>query len=420
MDFKKGFSRVLHKWKVAFVIAIIVYFVVFIWAFNYEAHREEEGQELEEPLELFGVSCSPQITTGANVYTVNIINNQDYTIEELTVHFDKINPSKIDDFSNTYEGSLTIDSIVTYSNQVEPGADSLNLQLTGQSRLPGFTDINLYLRKDGSTSSWESTSGGNDESITLYEDDIREAGYGNYVVEIRHEGGYREVDFELSCSITYGTPQLTKSISSPIEPGQGNELQFNLNLDQSDVSELECVITGLVTLADGLELNIEMILDGSWKVISFSTPVPEEEVDVIPWGPVDITGTSGVILYSLTIITGFIFYVRIKLHQDFSLKNTGWVHCFLSLITTMVVGAHMSTALQKWWNWPWGSPGMNFAVSSFSLLIIFTIFSLFDVEFIKLLGRSKWRSVHLLLTFGLLLMIILHFGFMGDHLGFLK
>jgi hypothetical protein len=254
----------------------------------------------------------------------------------------------------------------------------------------------------------------------LTEADLIQAGFGNYVVEIKHEGGLRDVDFELDYRITYGAPQLTQSISSPIEPGQGREFQFNLNLDQSDVSELECLITGSVTLADGLELDIKITLDSSWNVVSFSTPIPEDVVDEVPWGPVDITGTTGILLYSLTIITGFIFYLRIKLYEDFSLKKTGWLHCFLSLMATVVAGAHMSTALLKVWNWPWGSAGMNFAVSSYLLLITFTIFSLFDVEFIKKLGRHKWRWVHLLLTFGLLLLIILHFGYMGDHLGFLR
>jgi hypothetical protein len=421
MDRNKAFSRVLKKWKIAFVIAIIVYIVVFIWASNYEAQQEKKGQELEEPLELFSVTGSPRITTGANVYTVNITNNQDYTIEELTIRFEKISPNQIDDFSNIYEGTLTAGSIISYSNQVYPGAVSLDLDLTGQSLVTGMTDLNLYLRRDGSTSSWESTTvNSNDESIHLTENDLNQAGFGNYIVEIRHENGLRDVDFELSYSITYGTPQITKSTTAPIEPGQGREFQFNLNLDQSDVSELECMITGSVTLLDGLELNIEIILDSSWNVIRFSTPIPEEEVDEVPWGPVDLTGTTGVVLYSLTILTGFMFYLRIKFHEDFSLKKTGWVHCFLSLMATVVVGAHMSTALLKVWNWPWGSAGMNFAVSSYLLLITFTIFSLFDVEFIKILGREKWRWVHLLITFGLLLLIILHFGYMGDHLGFLK
>jgi hypothetical protein len=420
MTYNKAFSRVLHKWKYAFIIAIIVYFSVFIWAFTFEVQREEEGLELEEPLELFSVTGSPRVTTGANVYTINITNDQDYTIEELTIEFRNVQTTKLEDFSATYEGNVNTGSSVSHTNRVEPGAVGLDIELIDTEIVGGFIDIDLFLNKEGSSSSWESATAGTSEEIHLTQSQLEGAGFGNYIAEVRHSGGARDVDYELTYNIQYGEPVLVKGSSQALEPGDSNEFTFNFNFDQSDVSNLECVISGVVDFGEGLTLNIEVILDASWNVISFTTPVPEDVVDDVPWGPVDLTGTSGVVLYTLTIITGLIFYLRIKLHEDFSLKTTGWVHCFLSLMATMVVGAHMSTALQKWWNWPWGSVGMMSAVSGFVLLIAFTIFSLFDVEFIKSMGRTKWRWIHLLLTLGLLLVIVIHFGLMGDHLGFLK
>lgn len=420
MTYNNAFIRVLHKWKYAFIIAIIVYFTVFIWAYNYEAHREEEGLELEEPLELFSVTGSPRITTGPKVYTVNITNNQDYTIEELTIEFRNVQATKLEDFSATYEGNVNTGSPAIHSNRVEPGAIGLNIELTDTEIVGGFIDLDLVVYTEGRTNSWESATTGTNEAIHLTQSQLEGAGFGSYTAEVQHAGGLRDIDYELTYNIEYGDPVMVKGTSQALEPGDTNEFTFNFNFDQNDVSNVECVISGVVDFGEGLSLNIEVILDASWNVISFTTPVPEDVVDEIPWGPVDLTGTSGVVLYSLTIITGFVFYLRIKLHEDFSLKKTGWVHCFLSLITTMVVGAHMSTALQKWWNWPWGSVGMMSAVAGFLLLIVFTVFSLFDVEFIKTMGRIKWRWVHLLLTFGLLLIIIIHFGLMGDHLGFLK
>ena len=354
----KAITRVLQKWKYAFIIAIIVYFTVFIWAFNYEAHREEEGLELEEPLELFSVTGSPRITTGSKVYTLNITNDQDYTIEELTIEFRNVQATKLEDFSATYEGNVNAGSSATHSNRVEPGAVGLDIELIDSEIVGGFIDIDLFVIKEGSTSSWESATTSTNEAIHLTQSQLEGAGFGNYIAEVRHSGGARDVDYELTYSIQYGEPVLVKGTNQALEPGDTHEFTFNFNFDQSDVSNVECVILGVVDFGEGLSLNIELILDASWNVISFTTPVPEDVVDEIPWGPVDLTGTTGVVLYSLTILTGFIFYLRIKLHEDFSLKTTGWVHCFLSLMATMVVGAHMSTALQKWWNWPWGSVGM--------------------------------------------------------------
>jgi NADH:ubiquinone oxidoreductase subunit 6 (subunit J) len=80
--------------------------------------------------------------------------------------------------------------------------------------------------------------------------------------------------------------------------------------------------------------------------------------------------------------------------------------------------AHISIALQK--AWPWFTPGLIFAYAGVITLTIFVIFSFFDMEIIRTYGRKRWRQMHLVITIALALLIILHFGLMGDHLGFLK
>ncbi len=93
-------------------------------------------------------------------------------------------------------------------------------------------------------------------------------------------------------------------------------------------------------------------------------------------------------------------------------------HCFISLITLMFVLAHMSTAMQK--DWPWETPGMRFAQMATIGLFCFTIFGFFDIEIINAYGRKKWRLIHIIMTLILGVLIVLHFGLMGDHLGWLK
>lgn len=411
-------QRVWRRWKYDFVIAIVVFILVFVFAYTYEVQREEEGLELEEPLEPFQVDASSRITAGTNTYTINITNDQAYTIRELTVEFRNIAPTAIEDLHTIYSDTLNPGTELQYPNSVQVSAVNLDIVLDGQELVTGFTNLNLYVQKEGSTQEWSSTSSGNDEELHLTQSDFENAGYGNYIAIVRHEAGARDLDFDLTYSITYGEPVLIKNYNTPLEPGNSHEFAFTLNLAESDLSVIECSIIGVVELANVGNLPIELIYNSAWELQSISQPVPEESLGDIPWGPVDLTGTAGAILYFITVITGFLFYIRIKIKEDYTIKGTGWAHCFFSLITMSLVLAHTFTALPK--DWPWGSAGMVTAVLGLIVLGAFTVFSLFDIEFINRMGREKWRLVHLILTFVLVLLIVLHFGLMGDHLGFLK
>lgn len=419
MELGKALQRILRTWWIGFIIAGVIYGIVFWWAYNYEVHREEEGMELEEPLELFDLITSPsRITTGTNTYIINITNDQVYTIRELTVEFRNIEPRAPDDFSMIYSETLNPGSDISYPNFVQGGASSLVITLDGQELITGLTDINLYVQKEGSSWEWSSTDPGNNEEVRITRSELENAGYGNYVAIVRHESGVRDVDFELTYRITYEQPVLLKSTSKEIKPEQSYEFEFILNLDQSDISQIECVITGTVELPSIQLLEIVVILDPNWNIISFTSPIPEEIVTDIPWGPVDLTGTSSAILYTLTVIVGFAFFIRSKLKKILMPTVIRRAHCFISLLTLMFVFAHMSTAMQK--DWPWESTGMRFAVIATILLVSFNVFSFFDVEIIKSIGKRKWRLIHLAFTIAMALSIVIHFGLMGDHLGFLK
>jgi hypothetical protein len=418
MSTERPLQRVWRRWKYDFAIAIVVFILVFIFAYTYEVQREEEGIELEEPLEPFRVEASPRITAGSNTYGINITNDQAYTIRELTIEFKNIAPTAIDDFQTSYSDTLSPNTELQYSNPVQVSAMNLDVVLDGQEIVTGLTNLNLYVQKEGGTQEWSATSTGNDEELHLTQTDFENEGYGNYIATVRHEGGARDLEFDLTYTITYGEPVLMKTYNTPLEPGTSHEFAFTLNLAESDLSVIECSITAVVELGNVGSLPIVLIYNSAWELQSISQIVPEESLGDIPWGPVDLTGTAGAILYFITVITGFLFYIRIKIKEDFTIKGTGWAHCFFSLITMSLVLAHTLAALPK--PWPWGSEGMVTAVLGLIVLGIFTGFSLFDVEFIERMGREKWRVVHLLLTFALVVFIVLHIGLMGDHLGFMK
>ena len=418
MDLGKALRRILRAWKFAFIFAVILYGVVFYWALNYEDHRRGEGESLEEPIDLFDVSIDPNISAGANVYTMNITNDQKYIIRELTIEFSGSNFKRLEDLSDIKNDEVSGGSEVSYSYPVYTGAKTIDIILDDNELISGLTDINLYVRNENSGYTEDSLNQGNHEEIHLTQEDITNMGYGNYIVTVTQDSNWRTVSFQLTFSITYGQLVLQQNSNDPIIPDHTRDFVFAFDLDEEQISDLRCKVDAKVELSDDLSLNTEMTFNSDWELIEESRPIPEEFIEMLPWGPVDLTGTSSAIMYTMTIIGGFIFYLRSRFKKLIMSSKIRRAHCFISLITLVLVTAHMSVALQK--DWPWDTPGFRFAQVSFITILCFTIFGFFDVEFIKAFGRKKYRMLHITITLLLVLFIVLHFGLVGDHLGFLK
>jgi hypothetical protein len=414
----KALTRIFSTWKWGFLIAVIIFFSVFYWAYNYEAHREEEREYGEDPIPLFDVQLQQNIAPGPNEYTVVVNNNQPYTITEVAIDFSGADMRELENFQEIYQDSVNVGSSVRYENTIYPGAVGLDLALDDTEVVSGISDINLNLQHTNSSWSWSSTNAGNSETIHLTENELRGTGYGEFVAIVSHNAGLRAISYELIYRVNYGELDLSKSSKTPIEPGKSLSLDFVLNLKSSEISDLVCNVYAIVEYSEDAEFDIGMVYDSDWNIIEETRPIPEQHSSAIPWGPVDITGTSSATLYSFTVIFGFAFYIRSRLKKVFMPKFIRRAHCFISLITLMFVLAHMSTAMQK--DWPWESAGMRFAVIATILLLSFNVYSFYDIEIIKSLGIKKWRRIHLLFTLLMALSIIIHFGLMGDHLGFLK
>jgi hypothetical protein len=385
---------------------------------NYEGHRKGEGQSLEEPIEFFDVSIDPDISAGANTYTINITNNQQYTIQELIIEFSGSDFKRLDDFSAVINDEVSGGSRVSYSYLVYAGASTIDIILDDSEYVTGLTDINLLVQNENSGLTEESLNSGNHEEIHLNQEDIKNMGYGNYIVTVTQDIGWRSVSFQLTFSITYSQLVLKQNSNEPISPNQSKDFVFAFDLAEEQISDFKCKIGAKVKLSGELLLNTDMTFNSDWELIEESRPIPEEFVKAKPWGPVDLTGTSSAILYSATVILGIIFFMQARLKKMFMPKYIRRGHCFISLVTLMFVFAHISIAIQK--DWPWDSPGMRFAQMAAFGLIIFTIIGFFDVEIIKAYGKKKWRLLHIIMTLILGVLIIVHFGLMGDHLGWLK
>jgi hypothetical protein len=417
-NFTKGLKRIWRTWKWGFIIAIIIYGLVFGWALTYEGHSEGEGELGEDPIPLFEVQLQNEIASGPNQYTVVINNDQQYTITEIAIEFTGADMIELQNLHEIYEDTVNAGSSIQYENMVYPGAVALDLSLEDTERITGISDINLFLEHSNSTWSWSSTSARNSESIHLTTNELEETGYGEFIAIVTHNTGLREISYELIYNVNYGELDLSQSSKRPIEPGKTMTFDFVLNLRSSDISNLVCNVYAIVEYSEKNEFEIGMTYDSNWDIIKETRPIPEEGSANIPWGPVDLTGTSSATLYTFTVIFGFVFFFRNRLKMAVKPRFIRHGHCFLSLIALMFVFAHMSTALQK--DWPWGSAGMRFAVIATVLLLSFNIFSFFDVEIVKSIGKKKWRYIHLIITILMAVSIIVHFGLMGDHLGFLK
>jgi len=415
---EKGLARVWRTWKYPFIILFIIYLLVFWRGYIFEVQREEEGESVEGALTPFDVRISPMIAAGSNVYSVTVFNDQAYVINDLTIEFQDITPTPLDDSEESYEDSVGVNSEVSFITNVKTDAQSFDLVLNDQELVPGLTDLNLYVQNPNSTRTWESTGSGNHEEIHLSQNELEEAGYGDYTITVRHVDGYRGVSFVLTSTVSFGSPVLSKSASGPIEPGMTQDFEFALNLVESDILDLRCVVSATIEIPNVEDLQMDMTFDSNWQMLETTEVIPEEHQEIIPWGPVDITGTSGAIFYALTVLFGFMFYLRVRFKGFYSLKVLGRSHCFLALLTSVLVLDHLSIAVQK--SWPWTSLGMLFAYAAFTTLWAFSLVSLFDVEVTRMWGRNKWRKVHLILTCLLALLIVLHFGYMGDHLGWIR
>ena len=418
MDLNKALRRILRTWKFAFIFAIILYSVIFYWALNYEGHRNGKGESLEEPIDLFDVSINPDISAGANTYTMNITNDQEYIIQELTIEFSGSNFKRLEDLSHIKNDEVSGGSRVSYSYPVYIGARTVDIILDDSELVSGFTDINLRVQNENSGLTEDSSNQGNHEEIHLTQEDIENMGYGNYTVTVTQDSSWRQVSFQLTFSITYSQLVLQQNSNEPIRPDQARDFVFAFDLDEEQISDLRCKVDAKVKLSGELSLNIDMTFNSEWELIEDSRPIPEEFIETKPWGPVDLTGTSSAILYSTTVILGIVFYIQAKIKKMFMPKYIIRGHCFISLVTLMFVLAHLSAAIQK--DWPWDSPGMRFAQMAAIGLLCFTIFGFFDVEIINAYGKKKWRLIHIIMTLILGALIVLHFGLMGDHLGWLK
>ena len=413
--FRNGARRVWQSWKWGFICAAVIFLIVYIIGLNIEVLHKRSGLESDEPVKFFSTEISQEITTGMNTYTVTINNNQKYTITHVDMRFTPELQAPHE--PETYSGAVERRSEEIFYIEITRGISRVDLTLEGEEYPIDPTDINLYVQNPNGTTEWVSDSNDNIESITLTAPDFNDWGYGSYTVIVRHETGARAVPFDLTIRTTFN-PLIQYESCKVINPGEARTFDFVLYLDESQLDLLRFNISAKVELPDGMTMTIQKEYNANWQVVSQYTPTPADLKYTEPWGPVDITGTSSAAAYVIAIFSGVLLWARVRTVEAVKPKHMGPIHCFISLISLILAIDHILLALQK--TWPWTSSGMMFSYAAISVLFVFTVFSFFDVEGQEWLGKVKWRWVHIFLTLFLALLMILHIGLVGDHLGFLK
>lgn len=414
---KQGSKRIWRAWKIGFIIALIAGVVFFAVGMNAEVQHKRTKLEGEEPISFFSIS-NPNLQTGFRTYTINITNNQPYTIMNLKMEFLGTGASSPAPASTSQTDTLSSGGEQTYTVQVAQGAESVVFDLDGDDLPLSLTDLNLHVTSPDGAMSWDSMNPGNDENIRLTSLDINSGGYGAYTVRISHDSGLLDVGYTFSSSVEFGS--VINMINHAVEMPEGSSQKFTFTLDitEAQMGSVEFKITAKINIGENFDVEIWRLYNAAWAKESEHTPTPNSVKGGEPYGPVDTTGIVSIVAYCLAVVTGFLYWVRIRFGSGAKPKFIHPAHCFLSLMSFVLALDHTFIALQK--DWPWTSPGMIFSYLSIGTMAFYTVFSFYDVEGKEVLGEQKWRYVHVFLLILLILWVVLHFGLMGDHLGFLK
>jgi len=418
---KTGAKRIWKSWKWGFIIALVLMVLVFIIGLNAEIGHKRTGFEDDEPLKFFSVNnINPPITAGLQTYTVSVNNNQQYLINSVSMTFQGITQTVMDDVTQSYSESVSSGGETSYAFEVLPGAEFVQITLNGDDPTPlSMTNIDLFCDGTSNSTTWESTGTDNDESITLGTADIQNGGYGSYSVRVSHESGLLSVDYQLTIVVSFGQLRMSQSSSEVLKNGDGLDFNFNVFIAEDELASVTFEIKAAVEIPGESIFQLERDYDSNWNVIREPDVIPAEAAGgEEPWGPVDTTGLMSIIAYTAAVVTGFIYLGRLIMFEATKPKWIGPIHCFVSLVSLLMAIDHTFIALQK--DWPWFSAGMIFSYLAIINLFGFTVFSFYDVEGVKHFGKKKWRYLHLFLLIVLVLWVVLHVGFVGDHLGFLK
>lgn len=409
-------KRVWNRWKLSISTSLVIFLVVFIIALNVEVqHKREGGTGVS--VHFFHSTLTPSLSIEDSEYSVTITNDQTYTIASVEVDFSGTEFSSLPGSSTTHEGSVAPESEVLFPHSVVPGTTTMDITLQGD----GFgvlTNIDMYLQSPNGTRLEYSSGDGNQESIQMTEEEIRSAGYGEYVVVVTHESGIMSVDFQLVVDITHGPAIVTVSSDDHLLPGQSLTMDLTFGLKEGDIADVICTIHSTILLSDGGMVTIERVYDSSWAIIEEDLPSSEEGLDSEPWGPVDLTGTFSLLFIISSAVLTFLYYNVGRTLRPGKKNVLEGSYIFILLLGFVFAMDHTLVALQK--DWLWLSPGMLFSYIALALLLCFTIYTMVVVGGHRSGEARKIGKGQIVLIMGIVITILLHIGLMGDHLGFLK
>ncbi len=224
--------------------------------------------------------------------------------------------------------------------------------------------------------------------------------------------------YSISTIVKFKVPVIRLIDATGIQPQGNQDFSFLLDIGEDDLGTVQFYIKAKVNIGENFNIELWQIYRGDWGIEENHLPTPNSVKGGEPYGPVDVTGIVSITAYVIAVVSGVVLWARLTFMDAVKPKFMQPIHCFASLMSLMLAVDHTLIALQK--DWPWSSSGMIFSYLAIGTLVFYTVFSFYDVEGKEYFGDKKWRYIHVALLFILILWVVLHFGLMGDHLGFLK
>ena len=325
--------------------------------------------------------------------------------------------------SEDISGSVSRGGTSSHQYDLPMGTISAVIALSGNSGILGRNDIDLRVTsQDGG--SWDSDGTGVTEEVLLSSDELKDHGFEGYTIEVIHSNGLLSVDYTLSIEYVFGAGGgISPLEGSTIGPGDSYTFTWNLNSDQKGENAMVVEVGGSVYYEhSGSQTDSETYRE----TISADISVGDDYVYSSP--DIGVSFTRGMwfvgrVLGFLT-ATSFIAsallggIVRpIKPWLDRRIKNRKQWHCTVSYIAIFSAIVHLIVLYTGVYKGTW--VGLYLGGGTFLLMALVAATGSFR-RFIETTGFAPhWRRVHLYLTIGVIISLLIHILYNGSTFSFL-
>lgn len=368
-------------------------------------------------------------------YKVIVRNRGEHSVQDLSAIIDLSEAPNLEPalgggepYHDEISGSVSFGSPESYSFPILEGASNAVIILDGDEGLLGRNDIDLFVESP-SGDTWESTSSGADEGVSLNTNTLRRAGAGEYTARVEYFIGGLSVSFTLTIDVEYGVNQIYLQGS---DIAQGEKYTFVLPLKSKTKGDntITTVVTGTAyyehrdeepSASDSHEYTNEESSDlkvGDRYV--YSPPSEDFEVSINIILLERVTGLLSALLLILSIgLCGYIRPINSRVEKILSGKasRVKW-HCRGSLLLLLL--SFMHGILLPFSPHASSLRGLIPGTIAFIFLSMLGYVGWQQKTLIQRWGLEKWRRIHLVLTLIVIFIVVVHAIMDGSDFSWLR